>query len=271
MDDTDRAGSSADAGRGARDQAERAARRAARLRAELEQAERQHRNWAAGAEGERRVAAVLRAQCWPALHDQRWPGRPKANLDHLALSPAVVWVIDAKHWSGAVTISRGMLRQGGYPRDRAIAGAKAAADDVAAALGPGGPRVRPLVCLTSSGAGLRPASVDGVMVVGVDHLALALGPGPQQYEAMPGLVERVRRSLARQPHPIPVVRQSHPVPPPLPVPQRALPARFLLGLLILAALWWAGNNLDVVTQTLAPLTQWYVDQAVAPMAPRSDD
>ncbi|HZU72990.1 MAG TPA: nuclease-related domain-containing protein, partial [Acidimicrobiales bacterium] len=62
------------------------------------------RAWAEGAAGERRVAEVL-ASCSGviALHDRRIPGT-RSNIDHLAVTPTGVFVIDAKRYDGAVEI-----------------------------------------------------------------------------------------------------------------------------------------------------------------------
>ncbi|MGN6274267.1 MAG: nuclease-related domain-containing protein [Protaetiibacter sp.] len=56
--------------------------------------------WAQGAVGEERVAAQLDALAEVgviALHDRRIPGT-KANIDHIAVTPWGVWVIDAKRY-----------------------------------------------------------------------------------------------------------------------------------------------------------------------------
>lgn len=60
--------------------------------------------WKAGAEGERRVAEVLaEAVGVEVLHDRRVPGS-KANIDHVAVGPAGVFVIDAKKYTGQVEV-----------------------------------------------------------------------------------------------------------------------------------------------------------------------
>ena len=62
------------------------------------------RAWASGAVGERRVAerlAVLAGDEVLLLHDRRIPGT-RANIDHLAVGPAGVYVIDAKRYRDAV-------------------------------------------------------------------------------------------------------------------------------------------------------------------------
>jgi hypothetical protein len=61
--------------------------------------------WERGAEGERRVGAgldALAAAGVVALHDRRIPGS-RANIDHVAVTPGGVWVIDAKRYTGQVT------------------------------------------------------------------------------------------------------------------------------------------------------------------------
>lgn len=57
------------------------------------------------AEGERRVAEVLAAATGvQVLHDRLVPGKGKANIDHIAVGPAGVFVIDAKNYTGDVDI-----------------------------------------------------------------------------------------------------------------------------------------------------------------------
>jgi hypothetical protein len=53
------------------------------------------RAWKVGAAGERCVADVLDATDCFVLHDRGVPGS-KANIDHVAIGPAGVFVIDAK-------------------------------------------------------------------------------------------------------------------------------------------------------------------------------
>jgi hypothetical protein len=56
------------------------------------------RAWKVGAAGERRVAEILDATDCFVLHDRRIPGS-KANIDHIAVGPAGVFVIDAKKYA----------------------------------------------------------------------------------------------------------------------------------------------------------------------------
>ena len=58
--------------------------------------------WGRGAVGEERVGQRLedaRSRGIEVLHDRRIP-RSKANIDHLAITPNGIWVIDAKRYAG---------------------------------------------------------------------------------------------------------------------------------------------------------------------------
>ena len=60
--------------------------------------------WKVGAEGERRVAEVLAEVLGiEVLHDRLVPGS-RANIDHIAVTPSGVFVIDAKKYSGGVEV-----------------------------------------------------------------------------------------------------------------------------------------------------------------------
>ena len=55
--------------------------------------------WAHGAGGEELVAQALAKRCpdIAVLHDRRIPGS-RANIDHIAVAPTGVWVIDTKRY-----------------------------------------------------------------------------------------------------------------------------------------------------------------------------
>lgn len=60
--------------------------------------------WGQGAVGEERLAKILNRLSGAQLHllhDRRIP-RTRANIDHIAVAPSGVYVIDAKHYSGRV-------------------------------------------------------------------------------------------------------------------------------------------------------------------------
>ena len=60
--------------------------------------------WAKGSAGERRLGLQLERDCPKTtviLHDRTIPGT-RANIDHIAIAPSGIWVIDAKNYSGIV-------------------------------------------------------------------------------------------------------------------------------------------------------------------------
>lgn len=185
-------------GAGAEEQASRRARRLARLRDEaargdevdqalLNRALADQRAWSVGAQGERQVAEVLTTMQrygWTALHDVHWPGRPQANIDHIAIGPGGVVVIDAKNWSGTVTVRDGVLRQNGYQRARQTDGVAQAAAAVTTLLAPAHrTATRAVLCLAAQDLDVEP--VTGVDVVGrwqLPELLLGLPPRLSVYD-----------------------------------------------------------------------------------------
>jgi hypothetical protein len=78
-------------------------RRAGRVAAAVSAFE-QVRAWQRGAEGERRTAQLLERLTrdgYVVFHDLAVPGSP-ASVDHLAIGPSGMFVIDSKQWSGRV-------------------------------------------------------------------------------------------------------------------------------------------------------------------------
>ena len=73
------------------------------------------RAWDEGAIGEERLGARLDTLTDTAgvavLHDRRIPGT-RANIDHIAIAPSGVWIIDAKRYTGrpALHVEGGILR-----------------------------------------------------------------------------------------------------------------------------------------------------------------
>lgn len=73
------------------------------------------RAWETGATGEERVGPLLETlegRGWFILHDRRIPGA-RENIDHLAIGPAGVVVVETKNYRGAVRMRDGELRVGG--------------------------------------------------------------------------------------------------------------------------------------------------------------
>jgi hypothetical protein len=83
--------------------------------------------WRSGAAGEREVGARL-DRLRPAgvltLHDRRVPGR-RTNIDHIAVSPTGVYVIDTKNHAGKVSSNREGLRVAGGRCDQMVTGVHA--------------------------------------------------------------------------------------------------------------------------------------------------
>lgn len=169
-------------GRGAEEVASRASRRAQALRreqelrdqtdaaaqAQLERALQQQRSWSQGAEGERLVAHTLGAlerYGWTLLHDVRQPDRQLANIDHVAIGPGGVVVIDAKNWTGSVTTEGGVLRQNGYARTKETDAVGLQAASVAALLRPEH-RTAARGALTTVAHDIEPVQIGPITVVG---------------------------------------------------------------------------------------------------------
>lgn len=135
--------------------------------------------WASGADGERVVGArldALAARGVVTLHDRRIPGS-RANIDHLAIAPGGVWVIDAKRYRGKRPSlafegsvlgfgGRGRLVVGGRRQDRLVDGIVGQVERVRS-LVPDGVPVRGMLCFVEADWPLLAGSfsVDGVRVV----------------------------------------------------------------------------------------------------------
>lgn len=148
--------------------------------------EPQHqRAWKQGAAGERAVAkrlSKLEAKGVLALHDRRVPGS-RANIDHIAVSSAGLFVIDAKRWSGKVEVrdvsglfqpADKRLYAGGRDRSKAVAGVAKQMDIVRLALG-GLPPAPVHGMLAISGAefpllNIRGFELDGVRIGDLDNM-----------------------------------------------------------------------------------------------------
>ncbi len=64
--------------------------------------------------------ASLEPHGFVLLHDRRWPGTRRANLDHLAVGPGGVFVIDTKAWQGTIRVDAGSLLCDDEPRDEEV-------------------------------------------------------------------------------------------------------------------------------------------------------
>jgi hypothetical protein len=146
--------------------------------------------WASGAEGEERVGAFLDHTVGARgllLHDRRIPGS-RANLDHLAIVPSEVWVIDAKHYHGRLErrsvggwfTPRQALYVGRRDRSALIASAQRQRAEVKRHLPPE-VTVRAALCFIGVETNFfaRPFTLDGVLVTWPKAMAKTLrAPGP---------------------------------------------------------------------------------------------
>jgi hypothetical protein len=105
------------------------------------------RAWLTGAVGEEALAASLARRCPQAivLHDRRMP-RSRANIDHLAVVPSGVYVIDAKRYRGKIEIRRPFfgeaeLRIAGRNKTKLVEGLERQVEVVQSALRSIAPRV----------------------------------------------------------------------------------------------------------------------------------
>lgn len=164
------------------------------------------KNWAKGAEGERQLGASLDALAEAGivvLHDRLRPGTA-ANIDHLAVTPSGIWVIDAKHYRGEVArrtvggwFSRDVRLYVGW-RDRTDLVRKMATqvDAVrnALAVDRAGVPVRPMLCFVNGDWPLLagPFELGGVLVTWPRAAVRVLRrPGPVDREDR----ERIAREL----------------------------------------------------------------------------
>ena len=108
--------------------------------------------YAKGERGEAVVRALLEdlvAEGWTVLHDRRWPGRRRANLDHVLIGPGGVLVLDTKHWRGELFVHGGRLWRAQEDASDAVQGVLDQVVDVEEALAP---------------CGLPPLEVSGALV-----------------------------------------------------------------------------------------------------------
>jgi hypothetical protein len=76
----------------------------------LGQSPQHEKAWETGAIGEEQLAASLARRCPNVLvlHDRRMPGS-RANIDHLAVAPSGVYVIDAKRLKGEIEVRKAVF------------------------------------------------------------------------------------------------------------------------------------------------------------------
>lgn len=166
--------------------------------------------WAKGAAGERKLGAALdemarRSGRVAVLHDRRIPGST-ANIDHIAIAPSGVYVIDAKAYKGQVAVvDRGglfrtdlRLKVGGSDRTNLIDGMAKQVGAVRNVVGAAAP-VIPVLCFVASEWPLfaRPLQFRGVVITWGAALRKRLATrGPLLPEGTADLARRLDVALA---------------------------------------------------------------------------
>jgi hypothetical protein len=130
--------------------------------------------WRRGSAGERRTARLLsrlERHGWAVLHDLAVPGS-RANIDHLAIGPGGVFVIDSKLYSGKLHLATGgSLWHGRHPMAPVLRAVQFEADQAAQVLATPGLEVVPLVAVHGAQVPWGKLVVDGVPVVSARRLA----------------------------------------------------------------------------------------------------
>jgi hypothetical protein len=164
--------------------------------------------WRVGGEAEERVGRLLSAAVGDAgvvLHDRAVPGG-RANIDHIAVVPSGVWVIDTKRYHGRV---RRVGQLGRLVSDAAASSSTATTGATSSTLPCVSvplwqrPRGRWRRCVPpcasptpSGGPWARPFALRGVTVASPGALAAALGaPGPLGRDEQSALSLRLARSF----------------------------------------------------------------------------
>jgi hypothetical protein len=129
--------------------------------------------WRRGAAGERhtaRLLAPLERHGWAILHDLAVPGS-RANIDHLAIGPGGVFVIDSKQYRGRLQLdSCGQLWHGRYPLAPTLRAVSFEADQAAQVLPDPGVAVVSIVAVHGAQVPWGKVVIGGVPVVAARRL-----------------------------------------------------------------------------------------------------
>jgi hypothetical protein len=137
--------------------------------------------WRRGAVGERRTARMLdplERHGWVVLHDLALPGS-HANIDHLAIGPGGVFVIDSKQYRGRFQLDpSGRLWHGRHSLAPTLRAVSFEADQAAQVLPDPGVAVVPIVAVHGAQVPWGKVVTDGVPVVTARRLPSLLGGLP---------------------------------------------------------------------------------------------
>lgn len=163
--------------------------------------------WKVGSEGEERVAEVLTGVAGiEVLHDRRVPGT-RANIDHIAVGPKGVFVIDAKKYTGAVEVRNvgGLFRPderlyvNGRDRSKLVEGVLGQIEVVRTALGDeyADVPVRGVLCFVGCEWGwiMKQKCVKGVTAIWPKALADHVSAASERGTDVPAVADHLRRTL----------------------------------------------------------------------------
>jgi Nuclease-related domain len=129
--------------------------------------------WRRGAVGERRTARLLgplEQLGWAVLHDLAIP-RSRANIDHLAIGPGGIFVVDSKQYRGRLKLDpSGRLWHGRYPLASALQAVSFEADQAAQVLPHPGVVVVPIVAVHGAQVPWGKVVMNGVPIVPAQRL-----------------------------------------------------------------------------------------------------
>lgn len=233
--------------------------RTAGLRLALSDDPQPTRAWARGAVGELRLGGHLDALAGPTLrvlHDRRIPGS-RANIDHIVIAPAGVFVVDAKRYLDqrpALRVDGGLLRPrverlivGGLDRTKLVDAVRTQVGRVRAALVEAtAVPVHGVLCFLDADFPVIGGdfSISGVTVVWPKRLStILLQPGPLDEPTIAELQRTLAAALpAYEPPPgTPGEEAEHLAEPPR---RRLLPhlIRPLISLAMLGLLAWSASS-----------------------------
>jgi len=129
--------------------------------------------WRRGAAGERRTARLLgplEQLGWVVLHDLAVPGS-RANIDHLAIGPGGIFVVDSKQYRGRLKLDpSGRLWHGRYPLAPTLQAVSFEADQAARVLPNPGVVVVPIVAIHGAQVPWGKVVMNGVPIVPAQRL-----------------------------------------------------------------------------------------------------
>ena len=205
-----------------------------RIRRQIENLEAKARRYEQGARGEQLTAGVLNPRSgdgWYVFHDLAVEGSG-ANIDHVVVTSAGVFVVDSKNWTGArISDGKGTLWVGKYPKRRELDTLMFEAETVKIALRTALPTWPVAVRATISLTGLRPAKpvleASDVTAVSVEDLVqhLASYPPCLQPEHMAAIATALDRGLHSRTGSHSGLVQPKPLPPLLVPPRHRSPVR----------------------------------------------